>query len=186
GGVEILLCACPGARQGLRALERLLGVGECRHVHVEIGLVQVAVEREQRRADLDLVALAHPERLDPPGLVGTDEDQVGFDPALIGHRLVVAAGEWQGEQREEHSEDADACGHGAAPSNRVSRCARSMASTSIGANRSNSPLHTMATSAGAMMSWGKRISRSSASSPRSRARASSARIAEIARSTTLR
>ena len=41
-----------------------------------------ASTREQRRAGLDLIALAHRERLDAAGLVGADEDQIGLDPAL--------------------------------------------------------------------------------------------------------
>ena len=50
-----------------------------------------ASTREERRAQLDLIALAHRQRLDAAGLVGTDEDQLGLDPALVGRLLAVAA-----------------------------------------------------------------------------------------------
>src|SRR5205814_9314697 len=63
-------------------------------VLVEIGLLQIVIDGIERRALLDLVALADIQLGHASGFVGADKDHVGFDPALIaGIPALIAAGE---------------------------------------------------------------------------------------------
>ena len=97
-----------GTKRGLGVVERLLGaglrldqgggtvVGKLRVfdrglLHRDIGELQIGIEREQRRAQFDDIALSHRKGLDPPGLVGPDKDHVGLDPTLEGRLLVATA-----------------------------------------------------------------------------------------------
>ena len=68
--------------RGFEAAQARARFGHLRGRIVQVGLLQVGIEREQRRAGRDRVALAHVERLDPPGLVRPDEHEVALDPAL--------------------------------------------------------------------------------------------------------
>ena len=67
----------------LGAIIGLLRVLQRGFLHGDVGQLQIRIDREDRRAQRHLVALAHRQRLDAAGLVGTDEDQLGFDPALV-------------------------------------------------------------------------------------------------------
>jgi hypothetical protein len=70
-------------REVLRAIEGLTRIHHARGVEVEIGLLQIVIHRKMRIAELDGVALAHVERRDPTNFIRCDEDQVGFNPALV-------------------------------------------------------------------------------------------------------
>src|SRR5262249_11529373 len=149
-----------------------------RLLHGDVGKLQVGVEREQHLALLHLVAFAHRERLDAPGLVGTDENQLRLHPALEDRLLAVVAA----RQQESRQQDGDAPGdrtqraHGALlPPNSKSMWARMSSATFSGSNRSNRLLQITAIRAGATSNCGKRASASSASSPRSTASLSRAR-----------
>jgi hypothetical protein len=71
----------------------------------QIGLLQIGVDSEQRRAGLRLVALAHRQRLHPAGLVRAHEDEIGLDPALEGR---VGAGLATRHEQRERQRDGDA------------------------------------------------------------------------------
>ena len=60
---------------------------------MHVGLLQIGIDRKQRRAGRDLIALAHGERLDAARLVRPDEHEVGLDPALQAAVVVAAGGE---------------------------------------------------------------------------------------------
>src|SRR5207247_2733591 len=153
-------------------------LGDLGRGSVHIGGLQIRIEPKQRHADRDLVAFTHGERLDPPGLIGADEDEIGLDPALErGLLAVVATREYEGRGERAGTGDAT-CRHVAVLMsrfscrgshvavllpNRISIWAPISSRTSSGAKRSNRELHTMATSAGAIMSCGKRASASLAS-----------------------
>ncbi len=81
--------------------------------------------REQRRALLDRVALAHRQRLDAAVLVGADEDQVGLDPALEAGRrgLSRAGGAAPAQRTERWQTEARSCRTFLRP-NSISKCAR--------------------------------------------------------------
>src|SRR5262249_10345386 len=102
---------------------------------VEIGPLQFVVERIERRARLDLLALAHIEFHHAAGFVRTDENEIGLDPALItGGRFLAAAGKRQGQTngRERDPGQPDNT-HDLPPSKIRSRCAFNMPFTSSGA-----------------------------------------------------
>src|SRR5262249_39109521 len=154
-------------------------------LHLQIGNLQVGVEGEQRRAHHNLIALAHRERLDAAGLVRSDKDQIGFDPALIrGRGAVLAAGKHgQGEKRSRNckaTRDHDAF----LSPNSMSMWACKISRTSILSKRPNRPFHISATMAGAARSCGNRASASFGNSPRATARGMRARIAGITRAMT--
>ena len=92
--------------QLLRALERLLGVDDRRLRDREVGALQIGIEREQRRAFLDAIALAHHHGFDPALLVGADEDQIGLDPALEFVLGLLAAGREQQCRADQRHADA--------------------------------------------------------------------------------
>src|SRR5262249_28314295 len=141
--------------------------------------------RDSEYAALERLALAQRERLDPPGLVGTDEDQLGLNPALEGRLFsIVAAGKH--EAREQCEREAAAAHVAFLAPNSTSRCARMRSRMSSGAKRPNKPLHMTATRAGATSNCGKRASASWGSSPRSTANASRARMTGSTRAMTSR
>ena len=83
--------------RGFEARKPRPRLGDLRGGGVDVGLLQVGFDRKQRRAGRDLIALAHGERLDPPGLVRSDEHEVGLDPALQAAVVVAAGGERERE-----------------------------------------------------------------------------------------
>src|SRR5262249_4256005 len=176
-------------RPGLRLCELVRAViGELRVLHRrllhgDIGELQIGIDREQQRAALDMVTLAHRERLDAPGLVGTYENQFGFDPPLKRRLLaLVATGGY--DHREQCEREAQPA-HFLSP-NSKSRWARMSSRISSGAKRPNRPFQMMATSAGATSNCGKRASASRESSPRSTASTSRARMTGSTRAMTSR
>jgi len=52
------------------------GFGDLCGGGVHVGLLQIGVDGKQRRAGRDLIAFAHGERLDAPGVIRPDEDEV--------------------------------------------------------------------------------------------------------------
>ena len=187
GILERLLRAGRGLEQRLRALEGLLALVTRGLGHVDVGLLQVGVDREQRRALLDRVALAHRQRLDAAGLVGADEDQIGLDPALVARVVGLrAAGERQQRGKPRTAmrrafmarSPGRTAGRNARASSRARRAARSGRTA-----RSRS----MATMPGAASSCGNRTSASVLQlAALDGARAACARIAAITREITSR
>ena len=96
--VEILLRAGAGLGELRGAVEGLLRIGQRGFDLGDVGLLQIVVDREQRLAGLDRVALAHRQRLHPPDFVGRDEDEIGLDPALIAGVGFVAGRKRQRQQ----------------------------------------------------------------------------------------
>jgi hypothetical protein len=60
--------------------------------HVEVGLLHLRIDREQRRPGLDPVALAHLEPFQAASLVRTDKNQIGFNPPLKAWVILSGAG----------------------------------------------------------------------------------------------
>jgi hypothetical protein len=81
--VVVLLRAGAALQQHRGTIIGLLRVGHGCLYLVEVGALQVVVDREQRVAGLDRVALAHQQGLHPPDFVRRDEDEIGLDPALV-------------------------------------------------------------------------------------------------------
>jgi hypothetical protein len=50
--------------------------------HIEVSLLQLRVDGEQKRARFDLIPFAHLEPFEATGLIRTDKNQIGFDPPL--------------------------------------------------------------------------------------------------------
>ena len=98
------MCAGRRLQQFFGAIEVLLRVNDGGLLHQQIGLLQIVVDGEQQIALFDLVALAHFQVFDTALLVGADEDQLGFDPALqLALIAIVAAGEREaGEHHRRH------------------------------------------------------------------------------------
>src|SRR4030088_297417 len=143
------------------AIKSLLHVGERSLVLVEIGLLQIVVDRIQRRAGLDLVALANTELDHAPGFVGADEDHVGFDPALIAAipALTAARQHRNQHQRSRKSPYPSRRGHAALRSPNIkSIWTLSIASASSATCLPNSPCQIIATKTGATTICGKRTS----------------------------
>jgi len=159
----------------LRALIGLGGVGDRGFGHVDVSLLQIRIDGEQRHGLLHSIAFAHRQRLDPARLVGADKDQIGLDPALVTGVGRLRAGR---KRQNGYAYENDATRfHAASPGpNSTSKCARISARTSMGSKRSNKPLQMIATMPGAASNCGKRTSASVLSSPRSWARRSMARI----------
>ena len=112
--------------------------------------LQVVIQRKQRRAPFHLVALTNRQRLDPSGLVGSDEDHVGLDPALEDRLFVIVTSSQHERGTKYRGEGEATADHVALPSpNSRSRWARINSATSSGAKRSNNPFHTTAINAGA-------------------------------------
>ena len=154
-----LLRAGRSLEQGLGALVSLGGVGHRRFRHLDIGLLQVRIDGEQRRALLDRVALAHRQRFDPADLVGTDEDQIGLDPALVSGIVGFGAG-GKRQQRDAEQRNASHIHVALLSPNSTPKYARIIARISSGSKRSNNPLQMIATMPGAGSSCGKRTSAS--------------------------
>src|SRR5438876_9471759 len=185
GVVQVFLR--PGLRfqQLLRAVVGLLRVLHRGLLQGDVGLLQIGIDREQQHAALDLIAFSHRERLDATGLVGTDENQLGLDPALKGRLFSsIAGGEQEGCKQCER--DAAAAHVALLAPNSTSRCAAMSPRTSSGAKRPNRAFHMMATRAGATSNCGKRASASWGSSPRSTANVSRARMTGSTRAMTSR
>src|SRR5262249_44358143 len=167
------------------AIKGLLGIGQRGFGHLDVGELQFGIHREQWGAGLHRLPLPYRQGLDTTGLVGTDEDQIGLDPALISGILRFGAA---GQRQDSHKGQRNPMrAHQALPPrSTMSKCARIMARTSSGSKRSNSPLQTTETMPGAASSCGKRTSASVSSSPRSRARRSMPRMIDSAREITSR
>ena len=186
--VERGLRARAGLAQRRRPVIGLLRVGKRRLVLVEVGVLQVVVDRVELLAALDLVALAHVELDHPPGLVPADEDHVGLDPALeTGIAFLVAAGERRGQcSHRKHSQYARRC-HGLLRSEKIkSRWTRNISIASSGEWRSNRLFQTTATIAGATSICGKRASSALRIPPRAIASSISARMPASPREITSR
>jgi hypothetical protein len=98
--VERRLRARSSLAQRRRAIIGLLRVGQGRVVLVEVGLLQIVVDRIDLRAGLYFLAFADIELGHAAGLVGADKDHVGFDPALkTGILAFVAAGQRDRQRR---------------------------------------------------------------------------------------
>jgi len=75
--------ACDGSlQQGLGAIVGHLGVRKRGLGHIDVSLLDIRIDGEQRSALVDSVAFAHRQVLNAAVLIGTDKDQIGLDPAL--------------------------------------------------------------------------------------------------------
>ena len=163
--VEHLLRADRPLEQLLGAVVGHLGIGDGGLVLRHGRALQLGVEREQRRAYRDRIALAHGQRLHAPRLVGAHEDEVGLDPAFeLALRRSVAdigvGGEGdacrhrdRGKRKEAHLGGFHGAPFRILPVS-TSRCASRRPRTSRGSMLAKSPSQRTATSSGATMSWG--------------------------------
>src|SRR6185437_7830603 len=188
-GVEIGLGPGAGLAQRGGAVIALLGIGKGGVVLVEVGLLQLVVDGIDRRADLDLVALADVEPGDAAGFVGADENHVGLDPALkAGIPAPVAAGQRGREPNHRHdAQHRSRPGHVVLRSPKIrSRWTRNISIASSGECVSNRLFQITATIAGATMICGNFASSERRISPRAMPTSIRARNPASPRDTTSR
>src|SRR6185312_5872891 len=82
---------------------RLICVRERRFRGADIGLLQLLVDGEDRRALRDRAAFPHQQRFDAALLVGADEYEIGLDPSL-NRELAVLAAASEKQERGDHPE----------------------------------------------------------------------------------
>src|SRR5882672_1846173 len=167
----------------------LLSVGERGGVLVEIGLLQIVIDRIKRRALLDLVTLAHIEFDHAPGFDGAEKDHVGFDPALVaGILALVAAGQHRRQRkRRKKLQTHSRRGHVVLRSPKIrSRWTRNISVASSGACLLNRLCQITAMIAGATRICGKRAKSFCWISPREIASSIKARMPARPRETTSR